>query len=126
MVSKRIYFLEKYPAIDLIENKIEIPKLRTTLSLQAKQVWERSKEKFKISKDYQRGRKGIIHSLRIFEFGSQISSNGFISNFCVLEDEFKFMFEKYKDEENWDVINEIFRPLYLEKHEEFKKNAPKK
>eukprot|EP01080_Neovahlkampfia_damariscottae_P010842 gene10842-3462_t len=123
---KEYVYLEKYPAIDLIENQIEISQLRTTLSLQAKQVWERAKEKFKESKDFQKGRKGIIHSLRIFEFGSQIAVNGYISNFCVLEDEFNLMFGKYKDEEDWDKINSIFRKMYLHKHEEFKKNAPKK
>jgi predicted nucleotidyltransferase len=122
---KEYIFLELLPGIEILNHEIDTSKLRSTLSLQAKQVWERSKEKFEM-KDYQRGKKGITHALRIFELGSQIAKDGIISDFS-LANEFHFlMFEKYQKEENWKTVNEVFRPMYIEKHEIFKKNAPKK
>lgn len=122
-LPKPYKLIETLSPIEIIESKLETDVFRSTISLQAKQVWERAKETFG-KKVYKRGKKGVVHSIRIFLLSTQISK-GFISNWTESV-KYSELMENYENETDWKKINEIFRPFYIENHQIFIKSAPLK
>lgn len=122
-LPKEYKLLETLSPLEIIGSKIQSSNFRSTISLQAKQVWERSKETFE-KKDYVRAKKGIVHALRIFILACQMSK-GCISDWTGAV-KYTELMNKYENETDWKKINEIFRPIYNELHLEFTKSAPLK
>ncbi len=110
--------------------KLDLHKLRTSISTIASNSYQKGKKKLCISGDYDLNLalKSIFHSLRILDFGIQIASESKISNYSsmnwVLEDLWKIS-EQYQRDELWKVIDTKYRKLYNSKSSQFKALAPK-
>lgn len=110
--------------------KLDLHKLRTSISTIASNSWQKGKKKLIISGDYDLNiaLKSIFHSLRILDFGIQIASEGKISNYSsmnyVLTDLWKLS-ESYQYNELWNAIDTKYRKLYNSKSTQFKALAPK-
>lgn len=112
------------------EFKLDLQKLRTSVSTISSNSWVKGKKKFTMMGDYDLnvGLKSVFHSLRILDFGIQIATHGHIINYSsmnwVLEEVKKMSFQ-YSYFKLWEAIDTKFRALYNSKSTEFKLLAPK-
>ena len=130
------YFIDDNLIVKYLDNtfdsflKLDLSKLRTSISTISSNSYVKGKKKLIISGDYDPhlAIKSIFHSLRILDFGIQIGSTGSIINYgsmnWLLED-LKKMSLQYQRDELWNAIDTKYRSLYNEKSSQFKILCPK-
>lgn len=110
--------------------KLNLSKLRVSISTLTSNSYQKGKKKITILGDYDEriGIKSIFHSIRILHFGIQIASNGSIENWgeynYVLYD-CKKMSTSYHFVDLWEKIDTKYRKLFNSLSTDFKKLAPK-
>lgn len=103
--------------------KLNLPKLRISLSAKASNSFVKSKKKLTVEKDYDLdiGRKSMFHSFRIINFGIQIATKGKIYDYSSCNSLYKEIINYY----NWNELFDIYKEKYNNIRTEFKKLAPK-
>ena len=109
--------------------KLDVAKLRESISTISSHSWVKGKKKLIVSGDYDKkaGLKSIFHSLRILDFGIQLATNNSIipNSMNWLWEELKLLGEKYDYDELWNIIDSRYRETYHNIRSDFKKVAPK-
>ena len=109
--------------------KLDLNKLRESISTITSHSWIKGKKKLIVSGDYDKkaGVKSIFHSIRILDFAIQFINNGIIDEMSMvwLWTELKQLMDKYDHDELWNVIDARYRELYNKTKSDFKKLAPK-
>lgn len=105
------------------EFNLYLPDLRKSCSAKASNSWVKAKKKFIVEEDYNPyiGQKSAWHSLRIFDFGTQIATIGKIENYSRMND----LLPQILNCDTWEEIDEKFRKIHNNKASEFKLVAPK-
>ncbi|KAL9648573.1 hypothetical protein ABK040_012232 [Willaertia magna] len=141
-----IYFLdfnqtEYYPFIlrnnwkftDLLDvnNKFNLNQLRTILSQSASMTYKCSKSMFdhklKLNEEdveIFKGKKTMIHCLRVYLFGIQLAKYGNIIDFHCCDKYYDDIFDDLNKYNNWQEITTVYRDIKLKLHEEFKNACP--
>ena len=127
--NHKIQNLECYFAPDwakLLEDrkwdfKIELPKLRHSISHVSSNSWVKARKKIQHSEDYI-GLKSLFHSIRIPMFGTQIAKFGKIVDWECANDVWR---EIVSDKWTWDKLDKNFRELHNSVLVEFRKWASK-
>ena len=101
--------------------KLDLPKLRHSVSHVSSNAWVKCKKKLR-QDDYYIGIKSIFHSIRIPMFGSQIARFGKIVDYSCANDIWKVIDSK---EWTWVELDKNFRELYNSTLTEFRKFASK-
>ena len=97
--------------------------LRNSISSKASNSWVKCKKKFIVEQDFNPyiGKKSAWHSLRIFDFGTQIATQGKIVDYgsmnAILPDIMQL--------NSWSEIDGAFRKFHNETASKFKAVAPK-
>ena len=101
--------------------KLDLAKLRHSISHVSSNSWVKSKKKLEHD-DYYIGVKSLFHSLRIPMFGTQIATSGMITDFSCAN----FIWNKIKTKRwTWDELDAEFRELRNQVQTEFRKVAEK-
>lgn len=105
--------------------KVDIEKLRHSISSKSSNSWVKAKKKFEVEKDFNPyiAKKSLFHSLRILMFGIQIAKYGKIINYSEANDYWKEI--KNIKSNNWEYYKNKYQPTYNSLKSEFKKVAPK-
>ncbi len=87
--------------------KLDISKLRHSLSRKASNSWVKCKKKLTVEIDYDLnlGRKSMFHSFRILDYGIQIAKNEKIIDYSSCNDLFKKIMEYY----DWETLYSTFK-----------------
>lgn len=90
--------------------KLNISKLRHSLSKKSSNSWVKCKKKLTVKEDYDMnlGRKSMFHSFRIIDYGIQITKNGRIEKYDSCNELFTEIFLYY----DWDNLYNTFKPRY--------------
>jgi predicted nucleotidyltransferase len=122
----------KYPNIyDYRKHfRLNLNRLRESISTIANNSWVKGKKKLIISGDYDKkaALKSIFHSIRILKFGSQIARTGMIHDYHEsnwLWVELCKLGEQYDADILWDKINARYKEVFNKTSSEFKALAPK-
>jgi predicted nucleotidyltransferase len=97
--------------------------LRKEISSKSSNSFVKAKKKFEVEKQYRLGKKSLFHALRIVMFGTQIASEGKITNYqCANE-----FWERIKSNpsQKWSDYKKIYKPIYNGLMTEFRRLAPK-
>lgn len=103
--------------------KLDLRKLRESISKKASNSWVKSKKKLQpLSVDYapKIGKKSAWHALRILAFGSQLAKHRKINVECMNE-----IYDSIMACDSWQEIDMQFRSVYNHLSTEFRKVAPK-
>lgn len=122
------YFLPKdfiYHCNHRFQFKLDLAKLRKSISEKTSHSWVKAKKKFKIEDDRNIyvAKKSLFHSMRIIDFGTQIAKSGRIENYhsCIeLWNEIK-----NNPSEIWKDYEIKYKSKFNEMMSEFRKLAPK-
>lgn len=111
------------------EFKVDLNKLRISLSTISNNSYVKCKKKLIISGDYEpyTAIKSMFHSLRILDFGIQILTEGKIINYGSMNwlfYELLGLMNLYQRDELWQIIDTRYRELFKKKKSEFKRLAP--
>lgn len=126
--SHKIHTLEAYFLPDGIcrnnfRLKLDLKKLRHSLSQKASHSYVKASKKITVEKDFYIGWKSLFHSLRILTFGIQIAEMGKISDYGAAN---KYWFEILQDPHyEWQWFEDKYKPVYNELATKFRKVAPK-
>ncbi|MFW6008825.1 MAG: hypothetical protein ACOCP8_06130 [archaeon] len=104
--------------------KLRKNELRKSISSKASNSWVGSKKKF-WNDDTYRAQKSVFHSLRIFDFGIQISKYGKIINYeksIFLNEDFKSILKEIMKYKKWSDIKKNYQNIFNRFHSEFKLN----
>lgn len=105
---------------------LDLIKLRKSISSKSSNSWVKAKKKFEIKEeDNFIGIKSMFHSLRILNFGIQISKNNKIIDYSSLKDIWEKMFTYYQQNKDYDFFNNEYKKLYNSFKTEFKIVVPK-
>lgn len=125
------YFLPNefvvYAPISPWNFKLDLAKLRKSISEKSNHSWVKAKKKFKspynVPGEILRGKKSLFHSLRIVGFGIQIATRGLISNYS----ESNWIFEDIMSSKEtiWQPYEKKWKPIHNHLMSEFRKVAPK-
>lgn len=90
--------------------KLDLAKLRHSLSKKSSNSWVKCKKKLTVPEDYDLdiGRKSMFHAFRIIDFGIQIAKTGRIEHYGSCNELFKEIFSHY----DWETLFETFKPRY--------------
>lgn len=90
--------------------KLDLAKLRHSLSKKSSNSWVKCKKKLTVPEDYDLdiGRKSMFHAFRIIDFGIQIAKTGRIENYGSCNELFNEIFSYY----DWPTLFETFKPRY--------------
>ena len=104
--------------------KLDLVKLRHSLSAKSSNSWVKAKKKLTIPADYDLniGKKSLFHSMRIIHFGIQIATAGSITKYNECNDLFNEIMNTYND---WDSLFDNYKERYNNLMSEFRKVAPK-
>lgn len=103
------------------EFKLDISKLRHSISHTSSNSWVKSKKKI-LQNEYYIGVKSLFHSLRIPLFAIQICKYGKIKDFTCAN----HLWNKLKNDRfTWDSLDKEFRPIRNEILTEFRKVSVK-
>lgn len=100
--------------------KLDLEKLRRSISGVSSNSFVKCKKKIKQG-DVYIGKKSMFHSLRILNFGIQIAKYGKIDSYSCANVHHKTIFEM---DDDWEKINNKFKPIYNSLKTLFKKVAP--
>jgi predicted nucleotidyltransferase len=97
--------------------------LRNAISAKASNSWVKCKKKFIVEQDFNPyiGKKSAWHSLRIFDFGTQIAINGKITDYGSMNSVMPDIMQLG----SWAEIDAGFRKFHNETASKFKAVAPK-
>ncbi|EFC42586.1 predicted protein [Naegleria gruberi] len=86
-------------------------------------VWCYSKARrlITIEKDYEKGKKNLIHGIRYFRLSNQILENLTINDYTVTNDLKKQVLSQ--NSTDWKYWEEMFEPMYLSERDEFNKKV---
>ena len=103
--------------------KLDLVKLRHSLSAKSSNSWAKAHKKLTVEKDFDLdlGRKSLFHSFRIIDFGIQIATHGKIVDYGSCNDLFKEIMNHY----TWNSMFEEYKKRYNELCSEFRIVAPK-
>lgn len=90
--------------------KLNITKLRHSISHVSSNSWVKSKKKIMVANDYKSGIKSLFHSIRVVMFGIQIASTGKIYNFECANDHWKKITSRYNWK--WEELDNEFRQIH--------------
>lgn len=115
---------------DSFENKIDKNALRRNISRVVDNSYSKSKKKLTKEKDYDRvaSMKSLFHSIRILDYGIQVSKFGYIVNFYSSNEYYNEIFHLYENNDDiyiLDQINGRFKELLKAMRSEFRKVCPK-
>jgi hypothetical protein len=114
----------KLERFDLSKNyQTKLIELRKSISAKSSNSWVGSKKKF-WENDIYRAQKSVFHSLRIFDFGIQISQNGKIIDYTksiYLNKDLKTILNEIMCFNKWSDIKKNYQKIFNELHTEFKK-----
>lgn len=120
------YFLPN--EIKLIEKrkfnfKLDLSKLRHSLSAKSSNSWVKAKKKLTVEKDYDYnvGAKSLFHSFRIIDFGIQIAENSKIIDYGSCNK----LFNNIMNQRTWDSMFDEYKGLYNIDCSRFRVLAPK-
>lgn len=94
--------------------------LRSAISQKSSHSFVKAKKKIKIDKNLSSGQKSLFHALRILDFGIQLTKTHKINNFSSMN----HFFYEIKGYDNWNNLNDKFKPIYNGLHSEFKRCCP--
>lgn len=91
--------------------KLDLQKLRASISAKSSNSWVKAKKKLTVAESYNDtvGKKSLWHALRIVDFGTQVARSGIIVDYETCNDfydevmfcnDWTEMFEKYKEKHN--------------------------
>lgn len=119
----------KYENVDFLFD-LDLTKLRIAVSSVSSNSWVKCKKKFIDNEDYI-AKKSMFHSLRILDYGIQLAKTNKIDfpntgsetlkNYDTLED----LLTDIMNFDNWNDLNNKFKPIYNALKSEFKIIAPK-
>jgi hypothetical protein len=115
----------KFTTININFN-IDKQKLRKSFSSVSSNSWIKCKKKLEQG-DNLIGLKSLFHSLRILDFGLQLSKYGKIKDYEKSEflgTTFKFLLYDIKFIGEWDYLKIKYQPIYNSMKTEFRKNCP--
>lgn len=123
------YFLNdefKYEKIKF-EFKLNLEKLRTSISEKSSNSWVKSKKKLIDGEDYV-GKKSLFHSLRILWYGIQIAKYGKIKSYQTMYDgkTMEQWWRNINDCKTWEELKGKYQEIYNYLKSEFKIIAPMK
>jgi predicted nucleotidyltransferase len=97
--------------------------LRNAISAKASNSWVKCKKKFIVEQDFNPyiGKKSAWHSLRIFDFGTQIATHGKILDYGSMNSVLSDIMQL----NSWEEIDKGFRKFHNETASKFKAVAPK-
>lgn len=100
--------------------------LRKSISAKANNAWAKFHKKLTVEKDYNYriGIKSLFHSIRLYIFGWQIATRGYIYDFSMANDIWKEI-QSYPQDTSFEDLKEIFKPIYNKWHSLFVQAAPK-
>lgn len=98
--------------------KLDIAKLRHSLSKKSSNSWVKCKKKLTVPQDYDLnvGRKSMFHAFRIIDFGVQIATTGKINDYSSMNTLFSEIMNHYE----WAELFSQFKTRYNNKCSEFK------
>lgn len=99
---------------------LDLSKLRKSVSSVASNSFVKCKKKVNQG-DIRIGKKSLFHSLRILNFGIQISISGRIQNYSSANKFYDMIFDSG---DTWEELNTKFKPIYNSKKSAFKNLAP--
>lgn len=105
--------------------KLNIEKLRASISEKSSHSWVKAKKKFEVEKDRNVyiAKKSLFHSFRIIDFGTQIAVHGTIVNYSSCNDLWE---DIYTDpSESWDNYKNKYQESFNSKMTQFRLVAPK-
>ena len=105
--------------------KIDLQKLRSTISEKASHSFVKAKKKIIVEKDRDLyiSKKSLFHSLRIIEFGIQMAKHNRITDYSAAND---IWIDIYTDPStDWEHYHEKFKPIFNSKMSDFRELAPK-
>lgn len=104
--------------------KLDLSKLRHSLSQKSSNSFVKAKKKLTVEKDYdlRLGKKSLFHSLRIIRYGIQIAINEKIVDYSECNDLFKEIMDSYDD---WEQLFEVYKAQHNAVMTEFRLLAPK-
>jgi predicted nucleotidyltransferase len=90
--------------------KLDIAKLRHSLSAKSSNSWVKCKKKLTVVVDYDLsiGRKSMFHAFRIIDFGVQIAKTGKINDYASSNELHKEIFDEY----DWEGLFDKFKIRY--------------
>lgn len=103
--------------------KLDLVKLRHSLSAKSSNSWVKAKKKLIVEKDYDLdlGRKSLFHSFRIIDYGIQIADHGRIIDYGSCN----ALFDEIMNCYTWEQMFDEYKQRYNELCSEFRKVAPK-
>lgn len=103
--------------------KLDLVKLRHSLSSKSSNSFVKAKKKLTVEKDYDLniGKKSLWHSFRIIEYGIQICENDRIVDYTSMNKMFNEIMMNY----TWEDLFENYKQDYNNIVSEFRKLAPK-
>lgn len=110
----------------LIHFRYDENKLRASISAVCSNSWVKAKKKLTVEKDFdfRKAIKSLFHSIRIYDFGSQIAKRGKIVDYSSCNDLWLNMLSK-ETSTDWNYYREKYKPIWNKYHSEFVKLAKK-
>lgn len=108
--------------------KIQLSKLREGVSQKSSNSYVKAKKKIILVEDFDEkvSLKSLWHSLRIADYGRQLSVDGFIHNRQSVNHYYSEISDDYKVFENdWTKIHSKYKPIHNAIMSEFRANCPK-
>lgn len=103
--------------------KLDLSKLRKSLSAKASHSWVKAKKKFDVEHDVYIAKKSLFHSLRILIFGKQIAEYGSIVDFTAANHFWQEIMDNPATD--WKTYKQMYKPIFNNLSTLFKKAAPK-
>jgi len=103
--------------------KLDLAKLRHSISAKSSNSWVKAKKKLTVDKDYNDsvGKKSLWHSIRIVMFGTQIAKCGEIKSYDCFNYEYNNILHCY----DWTEMFENYKQFYNQGLTAFRALAPK-
>jgi len=113
-------------------NSLDLSILRSSFSQSASMCWKCAKSMYdhRLELDAPevevfKGKKTIIHALRVFHFGIQIAQSGKITDWHCCDKYYDDVLQSKDKYETWGKIIKIYQPIRTKLHEHFKSVASK-
>jgi len=117
------FFFKGNKVPDHFKFKLNLSKLRESISEKANHSFVKAKKKLEVEKDYMIGWKSLFHSLRILDFGTQIATTGAIQDFSSANHFWTEILGACRYD--WAYFKEKYQPIHNEMSSKFRLAAPK-
>ena len=128
VLKKRIDLLQEFCDTDYT---IPVDTMKGTILGQTNMIWESSKRAFSQSltienemernEELYKAKKGIVHTLRFFLYGTQIATSGKIYDYSVCNEYTLHEWVADHTMQNWDQFEQVFHPIHCMLKEQFLK-----